>query len=146
MKEIYLKDMEIQWHDHFHMRDQTWKILQYTILLFLGAVGLEIKEGMEQYVVLLAHVAVSITSALGFIVALHHRNRQNLKFDLIKLYEDKLELTPIIKDILTKHEAGFMNQINTSTYIVVAQTGLFLVSLSMLIARLYSYRDRTPHH
>ena len=124
-KEIYLKDMEIQWNDHFHMRDQTWKTLQYTILFFLGVVGLELKVGVNQRVILLAYIAVCVISTLGLIVGFHHRNRQNMKFDLIKLYEEKLELTPLIKDILIKYDTGFFNNINTSTY--CCSTGMSLL-------------------
>jgi hypothetical protein len=36
-------DLQTQWQDHFHMRDQTRKVLQYSILFFLGVIGLEIK-------------------------------------------------------------------------------------------------------
>ncbi len=132
MKDVYLKDMEIQWNDHLHMRDQTWKTLQYTILLFLGVVGLEIKEGTDQNVLLIGKLAILITSILGLLVAFHHRNRQSLKFDLIKLYEEKLELTPLIKPILDEYDKGFFSKVNTSTYIVVAQFGLLIVALAML--------------
>lgn len=76
MKDIYLKDMEIQWNDHFHMRDQTWKTLQYTIAIFLGVVGLQFKEGIDQNVLMTGKLALLATSVLGFVVALHHRNRQ----------------------------------------------------------------------
>jgi hypothetical protein len=135
MKDILIKDMEIQWKDHFHMRDQTWKTLQYTIIFFLGAIGLEMKEGIEQYITILAYSAVCITSTLGVIVALHHRNRQKLKFSIIKKYEKELGIFALVEDILKEHESGVFNKVNTSSYIVVAQAGLFVVSLSILITK-----------
>jgi hypothetical protein len=42
-KEAIIKDLELQWKDHFHMRDQTWKTLTNSTLFFFGIVGLEIK-------------------------------------------------------------------------------------------------------
>jgi len=135
MKEIYLKDMEIQWLDHFHMRDQTWKTLQYTILIFIGAVGLTIKDGVEPNIITLAFLAVTITSILGLIVSFHHRNRQEMKFEIIKLYEDKLELKILIDPILKKYEKGFFNNMNTSTYIVAAQFSLFIVASYIFVSR-----------
>ena len=136
MKDIFLKDMESQWNDHFHMRDQTWKTLQYTILIFLGVVALDFKGNIDPDILQFGYVAVLVTSALGLIVAFHHRNRQKLKFELILFYEEKLGLTPLIDPILKRHKSGFINWVNTSTYICVAQLGLFMISMFMLIYNL----------
>lgn len=133
MKDVYLKDMEIQWNDHFHMRDQTWKTLQYSIVVFLGVVGLQYKEGIDTHILLIAKFALLAVSVLGFLVALHHRNRQNLKFELIKLYEKKLELMPLIKPILKEHESGFINSVNTSTFICGGHVAMVCIAISMLI-------------
>lgn len=65
-KSAILSNLQTQWQDHFHMRDQTWKVLQYSILFFLGVVGLEIKRIDAIYLVL-AYLAVFVTSAFGFI-------------------------------------------------------------------------------
>ena len=132
MKEIYLKDMEIQWNDHFHMRDQTWKTLQYTIAIFLGVVGLQFKEGIDPNILLIAKSALLVTSLLGLIIALHHRIRQRLKFDLINFYEEKLGLKPDIDPILQRYESGFFNIVNTSTFICVGHIAMVCVAFSML--------------
>ena len=134
MKEIYLKDMEIQWNDHFHMRDQTWKTLQYTIAIFLGVVGLQFKADIDPNVLQIGKLALLATSVLGFLVALHHRNRQKLKFELIVLYEEKLGLTPHIAPILNKHTSGFINSVNTSTFICVGHAAMVGIAISMLLA------------
>ncbi len=133
MREIYLKDMEIQWNDHFHMRDQTWKTLQYTIAIFLGVVGLQFKEGIDPNILLIGKLALLATSVLGFAVALHHRNRQKLKFELIVFYEEKLGLSPDIGPILEKHTSGFINSINTSTFICVGHAAMIGIVISMLL-------------
>lgn len=136
MKEIFLKDMELQWNDHFHMRDQTWKTLQYTIAIFIGVVGLQYNEGIDQNILLISKIALLATSILGFIVALHHRSRQNLKFDLIEFYEEQLELTPLIGPILKKHGSGIFNMVNTSTYICGGHLAMMLIAGSMLFGHL----------
>jgi len=66
MNLIFLKDLELQWHDHFHMRDQTWKTLQYIVLFFWGVVGLDIKT-IAPGMINLGYVAVCVTSALFFV-------------------------------------------------------------------------------
>ena len=77
-KEILSKDLETQWKDHFHMRDQMWKTIQYGVLFFVGVVGLDISKNTNINLVILAYIALFLTSILGFIVVLHLRKRQNL--------------------------------------------------------------------
>ena len=72
--QLISNDLATQWQDHFHMRDQTWKVLQYSILFFLGAVGLEIK-GVDEVIRATAYLAVIVTSLFGLAVAVHHRQR-----------------------------------------------------------------------
>ncbi|MEM1172096.1 MAG: hypothetical protein AAGJ08_24200 [Cyanobacteria bacterium P01_H01_bin.35] len=74
-KEVILKDLEMQWKDHHHMRDQTWKTLTNSLLLFLGVVGLELK-GVDNTVMILAYILVSVAGLFVFFVSLHHRLRQ----------------------------------------------------------------------
>jgi hypothetical protein len=131
-KDIILKSMEIEWSDHFHMRDQTWKTLQYSIFFFLGVVGLEIKD-IEKTFLRPAYIAVMITSFLGFWVALHHRRRQKEKFAMIKIFEEELELRELIQPILDQSKKGLLGWVNTSTFIVVTQLGLFLLSLKLYL-------------
>jgi len=38
-RDAMLKDLELQWQDHFHMRDQTWKALHNAALLFVGVIA-----------------------------------------------------------------------------------------------------------
>ena len=130
-------DLQIQWQDHFHMRNQTWKVLQYSILFFVGVIGLEIKS-VDSIILILAHLAVMLTSTFGVIIALHHRRRQKEKFDIIKIYEHELGLDVMIKPVLEKAHATWTGKINTSTYIVVMQSSLCIISLCLLIRRFLS--------
>lgn len=124
-------NLQTQWQDHFHMRDQTWKVLQYSILFFLGVVGLEIKQ-VDTVYLMLAYAAVFLTSAFGVVIALHHRQRQNEKFEIIAALEHELGIDRVIKPVLKKAHATWTGRINTSTYIVVMQTSLCVVSACLL--------------
>ncbi|NKB57108.1 MAG: hypothetical protein GKS00_12335 [Alphaproteobacteria bacterium] len=124
-------DLQTQWQDHFHMRDQTWKVLQYSILFFLGVVGLEIKQPNEA-ILIVANTALLVTSIFGFIVALHHRQRQKEKFEIILIYETKLGLYELIKPVLDNAHRTIAGRINTSTYIVVMQLALALMAILLL--------------
>ena len=114
------------------MRDQTWKVLQYTILFFIGVVGLELKA-VDKAFMIPAYVAVLVTSVFGTFVALHHRRRQNEKFEMIKILERELGLYELIKPVLKEAHKTWTGRINTAVYIVVMQACLFLVSAFLLV-------------
>jgi len=81
MKEVYLKYLEMQWNDHFHMRNQTWKTLTYTAVFFIGIVGLEIKVAND-FVMICLYSLLMIVMVFGWSTASHHRVRQKGKFAL----------------------------------------------------------------
>lgn len=81
------------------MRDQTWKSLNYSILLFVGVVGLQMKV-TDKFILCLAFLAVFLTSAFGILIAIHHRRRQHEKFEIIKAYERELGLDQLLAPIL----------------------------------------------
>ena len=124
-------NLKTQWQDHFHMRGQTWKVLQYSILFFLGVVGLEIKKFNTVYLVL-AYGAVILTSGFGLVIAIHHRRRQKEKFEIIAAHEKELGIDTLIKPVLEKAYASWTGRINTSTYIVVMQALLCAISICLL--------------
>ncbi len=135
MKQLISSDLQTQWNDHFHMRDQTWKVVQYSILFFLGAVGLEIK-GVDRTVLIAAYAAVVVTSTFGVFIAMHHRQRQKEKFQIIEIYERELELDTLIKPVLDAANKTFVGRVNTSAYIVVMQLAIALVAAMMLVRAL----------
>ena len=129
-------DLQTQWQDHFHMRDQTWKLLQYSILFFLGVIGLEYQ--IDDRVILSAvYLAVNITSLFGLFVAVHHRRRQREKFEMITIYAEELGLYELIAPVILKSKKGFFGKMSTSLFIIVMQTGLFIVSLFLLTKKLF---------
>jgi hypothetical protein len=130
-KNAIASNLQTQWQDHFHMRDQTWKVLQYSILFFLGVVGLEIKQ-VDTIYLMLAYAAVFLTSGFGVVIALHHRRRQKEKFEIIAALEHEIGIDRLINPVLEKAHATWTGRINTSTYIVVMQTSLCVVSACLL--------------
>ena len=124
--------MKIQWQDHFHMRDQSWEVLKYSAVFFVGVVGLQFKV-TDRATLITAYSALLITSALGVIVTLHHRYRQKEKFKIITKYEQELRLYPLIQDVLEGRHKTLAGRVNTSTYIVVMQSALAAVAAALLI-------------
>ncbi|GEM_PF-1458664 len=138
-KEALLKDLELQWKDHFHMRDQTWKTLTNTILFFLGTVGLEIK-GVGKYVMIVAYVALMLVALFGWAVAAHHRIRQGQKFAFITEYEKRLGLDEIKEPVLSgpilsgkKGQVGILGSYFTARFIEIMELAIAVVAISLLI-------------
>jgi Ca2+/Na+ antiporter len=134
LKEVILRDLDIQWKDHFHMRDQTWKTLTNTILFFLGTIGLEFKN-VETYVMVVAYVAIILVAFFGFLVAAHHRIRQEQKFSLIEKYEELLDLKGIKEPILKgkKFQKGLKLKVFTARFIELMELLIALVAIVLLI-------------
>jgi disulfide bond formation protein DsbB len=132
--ETIVKDLDLQWRDHFHMRDQTWKTLGNTLLFFLGTVGLEIK-GVQHSVMIVAYAALILVAVLGYFVASHHRVRQKQKFALIERYETLLGLSEIKIPILkaTEYHGGIAGRIFTARFIEWAELLVACVALTLLV-------------
>lgn len=136
--EALLKDLELQWNDHFHMRDQTWKTITNSTLFFIGVVGLEIKD-VGNFVMIPAYAGLVVTCLFGWAVATHHRLRQNQKFIFITKYEQLLGIYDIKADVLKeKHEdKRFFGKVFTARYIEIIQICIGLVALVLLLRRCF---------
>lgn len=132
MKEATLKDLEIQWNDHFHMRDQTWKVLSNSILLFLGVIALELK-GIADLVMIPSYSTVVFLSYYGWKVATHHRLRQGEKFAIIKKEEELLGIYELKRDIL---ERRGVEAIYTAKFIEGMQVVIGLIGTILLLRRI----------
>ena len=131
LREALIKDLDIQWRDHFHMRDQTWKTLTNSLLLFLGVVGLEIK-GLGVSVMIPAYIVVIVTALFGMAVAAHHRSRQKQKFAMISLCEEQLGIAQYKKDILGQ-EDGLAGKLFTAGFIELVHFSIGVVAVALLI-------------
>ena len=135
-KEAVLKDLEIQWKDHFHMRDQTWKVLTNTLLFFLGTIGLEIK-GVTKFVMLCAYGSLLLIAAFGTIIAWHHRLRQRQKFAIIRMHEEVLGLYNVKRGILSEDEAKrhLIGTVFTVRFIEIVQLLISLIACVLFVAK-----------
>ena len=130
-KEALIKDLDIQWRDHFHMRDQTWKTLTSSLVLFLGMVGLELK-GLGAGVMVPAYTVVLITAVFGISIAAHHRHRQGQKFEIISLCEKELDIADYKKEIVGPEHAK-SKDLFTARFIELVHLGIGLVAVALLI-------------
>ncbi len=81
-RDSVLKLLEIEWQDHFHMRDQTWRTLQIEAALVLGLVGADLKfESL--WVTGAIGLLIILSTMSGFMITLHHRRNQQFKFENI---------------------------------------------------------------
>ena len=85
------KLLEIEWQDHFHMRDQTWRTLQIEAALVLGLVGADLKFA-SVWVTTIIGFLIILSTLSGFMITLHHRKNQNFKFENIIRFETWLGL------------------------------------------------------
>ncbi len=103
MQESILKDLEIQWMDHWDIRSQTWKTLNNTTLFFLAVVIIDFKN-MDNWIMVVLYVSVFVISFMSYNITKHHRLRQKQKFDFIKMYEEKLGLLKLKSEIIIKSD------------------------------------------
>jgi len=136
-----LRDLELQWQDHFHMRDQTWKTLSTVALLFLGIVGLEFKDA-GHFVMFPAYIVLILSTGFGWAIAAHHRDRQQQKFACIEMYEKKLGLYALKKSIIKPPETQKSNlkktligKLFTARFIEVMHACIGSIALVLLLKR-----------
>ena len=133
-----LRDLDIQWRDHLHMRDQTWKTVTASVLLFLGIVGLEFKE-VGDLVMVPAYLLVALMAFVGWAVASHHRLRQKQKFAIITIYEKELGIFELKRKILeeAKETDGLASKVFTAGFIRAVHICIGIVALLLLARRLF---------
>lgn len=126
-----MKCLEVEWHDHLHMRDQTWKSLNYSMVFFGGLVAAWQK--LDPIVVVVVAAAVTLITFLGFRLAMHHRECQTLKLRAIKNLEGHLDLLDLLAPVLKEGRAMASKYI---AYMHLAMCGASIGVLVMAIVRL----------
>lgn len=88
-QEALLKDLEIQWQDHFQTRAQTWKSLEITAILAVALLGLG-SQAPHAAISIMAALLLILISMFGTQITLRHRNKVELnKINaIVKLEED----------------------------------------------------------
>lgn len=137
IEKTILKDLEFQWADHRHMRDQTWKILGSNIALFSALLAF-IPQKPDSFMLITAGLVVCAFSAFGGATTVHHRHRQRQKFKIITLYEKKLGLYELKKEFVegAAADSGLAGKVFTSHFPAWVQFAMSLIALSFTIAKL----------
>lgn len=88
-EEAKIRDLELQWQDHHHARNQTWRALQITGLLAIALVGVGWTEESIAISLIVA-VLLIFVSIFGMQITIRHRNKvERTKFkSIIKLEKD----------------------------------------------------------
>ena len=129
-----LKDLELQWKDHWHMRDQTWRTLTYSAAIFAGVIGLRFNAA-DELILMTGYIAVMIASFFGVIVAAHHRTRQGQKFSIISKYEELLELDEHKSEFLVERRP-LLNKMFSVVFIVLVHACFGAIGLVLLVDEL----------
>jgi hypothetical protein len=124
-QDALLKSLDLEWSDHRHMRDQSWKSLNFCIVLFGGIVTAFASESLGDYVIPLCVVS-ALFALCGRFVAAHHADKQRLKFDAIKNIERALGLGDVLKPAMS-----YDSKSTVAFFIVRMHSAMFLGSLAM---------------
>jgi hypothetical protein len=90
-EEALLKQLDLQWQDHFQTRSQTWKALEVSALVAVALVGLEWQIG-GQVTIVVACLLV-LVALFGMQITLRHRNMVEItKFRRITAIEKQLKI------------------------------------------------------
>ncbi|MFW5860082.1 MAG: hypothetical protein ACOCYP_08640 [Planctomycetota bacterium] len=131
-------DLHLQWQDHFHVRDQTWRTLwaatpalAVVLALALGGAGTAACWS--------AWAGLALLCAAGILTAIHHRRCQREKFAFIARYEELLGLVgPAIKGaLLARHRErrSPIPGLHTQSFVAIAHVVYALLGLVALLAR-----------
>src|ERR1043165_834245 len=96
-----LKLLEIQWHDHFQTRTQTWKTLEISALLAVALVGIDWRLG-NPLVTIVAASLLLLVAQFGIQITLKHRRVEEIKFKIIASLEQELGLHGLLHEAAPK--------------------------------------------
>jgi hypothetical protein len=83
--------MQCAWQDHHHARNQTWKVLQMEAVLGAGLVTVDVQFGLP-LATSAAAILVIVSSIVGIVITLRHRELERRKFIHIMNCEEELGL------------------------------------------------------
>ena len=128
-EEALIKALEMEWHDHFQTRAQTWRILEVEGALVAGIIGADWAFG-SVLATLLMIVPLTILVALGISVSRHHHRIQIMKFEHITNIEKYLHL--LGPDLIKNYD--FSGSQRTKMFRFFACTHLSLLAFGIAIA------------
>ncbi len=144
--EAKIKDLELQWQDHFQTRTQTWNALKISATLAIALIGLDWRID-NPWVTIICSFLIALVAIFGIQITVRHRNRVEVKkFELIIELERKLGLNynhKVPDEIRWWYVFHFWKS-NTSLFILRMQFVIFIISIIYLFFRLYSTLCQVP--
>ena len=138
--EALLKQLEIQWNDHFQTRGQTWKALEISALIAVALVWIDWKIN-NQLVTLGVALLLAIVALFGMQITLRHRNRVEItKFEIITSLEKSLGFTDIKLDLpksIRWWDVFLFWKSNTPLFILRMQFVILVFSIGYLVLRIF---------
>lgn len=121
-----LKSLDQQWADHQHMRDQSWKSLNYSVALFGAIITATFSKPLATYVLPMCVVLVLFTICGAFIAG-QHADQQRRKLIAIQEIELKLGLGNVLKSLTFEGEpkckvARFIHKMHIAMFILALAT------------------------
>jgi hypothetical protein len=127
-REAAIKDMELQWQDHFHMRDQSWRTVTNSALVFVGVVGLEVYR-VPNAIMITAYCGLILLAFYGRRVTAHHRRIQmEEKFPIMRRYYLYLGLSRILDDVWLLPRGGM----NAAGFIITCHWIIIAIAVLLL--------------
>jgi len=139
--------LQIAWQDHHHARDQSWKTLQFVILIFIALVGVDLQ--LENLLVTkIAGIVTILIAVSGCQITYHHRNTVQIReFNIINRLQEHLGLMSedLVWDIDGEIEAPGPITVLDIINPFRSNTPLFLIrvyiAVSILTAIIIFYRS-----
>ncbi len=127
------KALELEWKDHHHTRDQTWKALQFVFITTVGLLTLAAKNDNSLAILSLSFLFIFFVTSFGILITWRHRN--------------KVEITKFENIISIQKNLGVIQEDSKNGYLQVPEkinitqifnpcannTSLFIVRMHILI-------------
>jgi hypothetical protein len=136
--EARIKDLELQWQDHFHVRNQTWRALGVSMVFAVFIIGFDWFQDNAIFTIV-SSILLAIIALLGMQVTIRHRNQSEIiKFRTIMELEKSLGID---SDHTVPHEIKWWHifcifKSNTSIYILRIQFVILVITVLNLIFNL----------
>ena len=143
--EARIKDLELQWQDHFHARNQTWKALSVSGALAVALIGLDWQTD-EPIVTLIASLLLAFVAIFGMQITIRHRNNvETKKFKSIIELEKLLGLDSdhVIPYKIKWWYVFCLRKSNTSLFMLRIQFVVLVFAMVNLVLRLTFLLNRS---
>jgi hypothetical protein len=145
-KAALLKQLDIQWQDHFQTRSQTWKALEVSALVAVALVGLEWHIGGSggdvagKVVTGIVAGLLVLVAFFGMQITLRHRNIVEItKFRKITATEKQLGIgdpSLALPQPMRWWHVFLLNKSSTSLFILRMQFVILVFAIGYLVVRI----------